>query len=334
MSGCNPINFPGGVTTVDNTGGIGQLLVVNPPAPAPTIKTINGGTNITVTTLGVAPNEYIEISAAGAGTVTLQDAYDASTGGATPEIVLDTTRNAVNIQGDTGDTVNPLFTVDRGSGGALNGDFLTVGQDFITAASGSTSGTPTGSIVIGAGSNSGDTNNHIFGPGNTANSNSGVSILSDGTGGLTAVEDDKIYLQKENGLLLSNGPTIPTTGAGPFDGNYNINTFNTASIPDTNSTTINSYLSDAGTPAAYYIRYRVIGIESAVVSPRTIASVVVETIAQFDSLPIIFPPTFTIYNPGLSVTFAYVAPNIVATLTNNSGVAMRFYIVEEIIEAI
>lgn len=335
---CNPIVFPGNSFTVNNTTGLGEILALDTPSPDIRIKTINAGTNITITTLDLGPpnTEYIEISATGAGVVTLQDAYDNSTAG---EIILDTTRNSVNIQGDVADTVDPLFTVDRGSGPAANGDYLTVGQDYLTAASGSVIGTTTGSIIIGDSSVSDNTNNHIFGPSNNSNGNEGLTIFSDNTGGITAQQPNKLYIQKDNGLLLSDGPNIPIQSPPlapnyPLDGNYNTITSTTGTIANTGTIDIGTFLSDAANPYAYYIKFKIIGIETPIGSPAVISYFETETIGQYDSLPIISLPNTTSFNPGINVTYTYVAPNIVATLINNTGSDMKFYIVGETITAL
>lgn len=333
---CNPIVFPGNSFTVNNTGGLGEVLALDTPSPDIRIKTINAGANITITTLDLGPadTEYIEISASGAGVVTLQDAYDNSTAG---EIILDTTRNAVNIQGDIADTIDPLFTIDRGSGPAANGDFLTIGQDYLTAASGSITGTATGSIVIGDSSVSDSTNNHLFGPSNNSNGNAGLTIFSDDTAGITAQQPNKLYVQKDNGILLSDGPLIPAVaGSAPatLDGNYNTVTSTTGTIADAGTAVIGTFLSDAANPYAYHIKFKIMGIETPIASPAVISYFETETIGQYDSVPLTYPPNTTGFNPGISVAFTYTAPNIVATLTNSTGVPMKFYVVEETVTAL
>jgi hypothetical protein len=340
---CNPIIFPGNSFTVNNTGGSGEILALDTPTPSVRIKPINAGANITITTLdlGVPDSEYIEISTTGAASLTLQDAYDNSTAG---EIILDTTRNAVNIQGDVANTVDPLFTVDRGSGPAANGDYLTVGQDYLTAASGSISGTVTGSIVIGDSSVSDNTNNHLFGPSNNSNGNEGITIFSDNTNGITAQEPNKLYIQKDNGLLLTDGPLIPTfdpLGVSPpppatLDGNINTRTSTTGIIANGNNVDIGTYLSNAQNPYAYHIKLKIMGIETPIQSPAVISYLEVETIGQYNSLPLTYPLNTTSFNAaGLSVNFTYDGTNnIVANLINTTGVPMKFYIVEETITAL
>lgn len=128
-------------------GSTTNLVVGSTIAGTTTLQSAGG---VVLTTLGSATspvalcrNSSNIISSCGINTagVTLQQAYDASTGGTTPEIKLDSTRGALDIQDANSTISGSLLTVRASNGGGLGTALFDVNSTGKTTLQNSTNST-------------------------------------------------------------------------------------------------------------------------------------------------------------------------------------------------
>jgi fibronectin-binding autotransporter adhesin len=197
----------------------GDLLVSSSTAG----KVTKAGTTVAS---GTVLGRALSTKGAGAGTVwvtmtlgvggsdSLQTAYNNSTGGATPEIKVDSTRGALNIQ-DADTTISgSLFTVSGSSGGSLGSlfDIQSTGATLI----GSTS--QTASITLGQ-----STDSNTINIGNAATASGKTQTISIGTGGASGSTTNVSIGSTVAGTTTINGATAvnitgntTVTGANTF----------------------------------------------------------------------------------------------------------------------
>jgi hypothetical protein len=147
-----------------SSGGSNKITLQAPSslgsAYALTLPTTAPGLSQCLQNDGTTVGQLIFNSCGSGSTTTLQGGYTASTGGTTPEIILDTTRNGIDIQDKTGGSIGStqsLLSV-RGVGTAttLGASLFTVNASGQVAINnGSTSATPTISydLSFGQGAN-------------------------------------------------------------------------------------------------------------------------------------------------------------------------------------
>lgn len=142
--------------------------------------------------------------------VSLQDAYDDSPAGI-PEIVLDTTRNAVNIAGDAAGLVDPLFVV---SDNTVTNNYLRVAQDNVSGNSASIVGTPTNSLAFGSGTIVDANSSTIFGANVNTNTQPGATVFTDSNNyPITVPFNDIFIMQKSTANIFAQGPNLPLDNA-------------------------------------------------------------------------------------------------------------------------
>jgi hypothetical protein len=150
------------------------------------------------------------------GSDSLQTAYNNSTGGATPEVKLDSTRGALNVQ-DADTTISgSLFTVTGSSGGSLGTlfDVQSTGATLI----GSTSQTAT--ITLGQ-----STDSNTINIGNAATASGKTQTINIGTGGAASSTTNVSIGSTVAGTTTINGATaVSITGDTTISGSHTFTT--------------------------------------------------------------------------------------------------------------
>lgn len=180
----------GHTLVVMNTGATNTIELLD--SGAGSIATLSMGQSATVTaTVAATTWEVVIFSTGSTGVATLQTAYDNST--INPEIVLSTTRGAVEIANTTVDTAMELFVISDNGGGTYANDFMVVENK------------------TGAG----------FGPaiafGGASTGGAGSFVISDGSSYTPAATTSRFAGVMSNGFLFMNGTTEP--GNANADGN-------------------------------------------------------------------------------------------------------------------
>jgi hypothetical protein len=218
----------GNLVKIGNSTGTDAALTIlqldsATAAPTSNLAALNGGLfyNSTTNKVSLVENGAVKIICnttdlgCGTGTVTLQSSYTNSTGGTTPEILLDSTRNGLDIQ-DANSTIgaSQALLAVRGSATAT-----TLGSAYLQVVGDGRVGV--GSIASGVQLNvagaSAMTALKVTGGNNTGTSAGGDGIQSTGgNGGNTTAGGVTSGFGGNNSLVAGNGGTA--TGSGSYGG--------------------------------------------------------------------------------------------------------------------
>jgi hypothetical protein len=195
-----------------SSGGSNKITLTAPASLASayslTLPTAGPSTSQCLGTDSSTATQLIFTTCSTGGTTTLQGAYTASTGANTPEIILDTTRNGIDIQDKTGGTIGVALFNIRGVGTAS-----TLGASLFTVSN-------SGQVAINNGSTgTAPTISYDLSLGQGSNRTLGVEASSTGTGNSLTVSSGSALSSSSNAggtlnLQGGGGGSPPSSGSG------------------------------------------------------------------------------------------------------------------------